>query len=75
MSNPILQQMSQSTKPRMSNNPFQALQRFQQFRRDMAGKNPHQIVDQLVASGQMTEEQRNGLLQQAKSMLSMFRGR
>ena len=52
---------------------MQMVQQFQQFRQQMAGKNPQQMVDQLIQSGQMSPDQRDGLYQQAQSMLSMFR--
>ena len=76
MQNPMLQQLQQ--QPNQSpvnpaNNPIQMVQRFQEFRQQMAGKNPKQMVEQLVQSGQMSPEQRDGLYQQAQSMLSMFR--
>ena len=74
MQNPMLQQLNQApTRMSAPNNPMQMVQRFQEFRQQMAGKNPQQMVDQLVQSGQMSPEQRDGLYQQAQSMLSMFR--
>ena len=54
-------------------NPMNMLQQFRQFRQQMAGQNPQQMVNQLVQSGQMSPEQRDGLMQQAQSMMSMFR--
>ena len=59
--------------PQQLNNPMQMIQQFQQFRQQMAGKNPREMVDELVQSGKMTPQQRDGLAQQAQSMLAMFR--
>lgn len=52
-------QQQQSPTP---NNPMQFIQ---QFRQQMAGKNPQQMVEQLVQSGKMSTQQRDSLLQQA----------
>ena len=52
---------------------MQLLQQFQQFRQQMAGKNPQQMVQQLVQSGQMSQEQLQALEQQAQGLLSMIR--
>lgn len=77
MANPMLQQLSQqqNSQPMMHrpNNPMHMIQQFQQFKQSLAGKDPHQMVDQLVQSGKMTPQQRDSLVQQAQSMLSMFR--
>ena len=46
---------------------------FQQFRQLMAGRNPRQMVNNLIASGQMTNEQYQQLLGQAQQFSQMFR--
>ena len=75
--NPILQQMNQqqapAARPARANNPMQLLQQFNEFRQKMSGQNPHQMVDQLVQSGRMTEQQRDQLFHQAEGMLLLFR--
>ena len=74
MANPILQQLGRlPAVPQAASNPMQLLQQFQQFRQQMAGKNPQQMVQQLVQSGQMSQEQLQTLEQQAQGLLSMIR--
>lgn len=78
MANPMLQQLSRQPSspqaaPQQPNNPMAIIQQFQQFRQSLTGRDPHQMVEQLVQSGRMTAQQRDSLLQQAQSMLSMFR--
>lgn len=46
---------------------------FQQFRQLMAGRNPRQMVNNLLASGQMTNEQYQQLISQAQQFMQMFR--
>jgi hypothetical protein len=46
---------------------------FQQFRQLMAGRNPQQMVNNLLASGQMTNEQYQQLISQAQQFKRMFR--
>ena len=46
---------------------------FQQFRQLMAGRNPRQMVNNLLASGQMTNEQYQQLISQAQQFKQMFR--
>ena len=46
---------------------------FQQFRQLMAGRNPRQMVNNLLASGQMTNEQYQQLISQAQQFIQMLR--
>lgn len=46
---------------------------FQQFRQLMAGRNPRQMVNNLLASGQMTNEQYQQLISHAQQFMQMFR--
>ena len=46
---------------------------FQQFRQLMAGRNARQMVNNLLASGQMTNEQYQQLISQAQQFMQMFR--
>lgn len=49
------------------------LGQFRQFRQVMAGRNPRQIINNLLANGQMTNEQYAQLLGQAQQDSQMFR--
>ncbi len=61
----MLNRTTQSTQMQQQNNPMQMLQQFNQFKRDMAGKNPEAIVNQLLQSGKMSQQQFEELKQQA----------
>lgn len=54
-------------------NPLEMLNQFNKFRQQMVGKNPRQMVEQLVQSGQMSQEQFHSLEQQANSFISMLK--
>ena len=68
--NPILQMLGQSQKQSMNSNPMQMLQQFAQFKQQMQGRDPKAMVEQLLASGQMTHQQFDQLKKQAQ----MFQG-
>lgn len=78
MANPLISKIAgQISMPMPANNPMggivQMMQQFQQFRQLMVGRNPQQIINNLLASGQMTNEQYQQLVSQAKNMMQMFR--
>lgn len=58
----------------MNMNPMQVLQQAMKFRQDMLQKdpntNPREMVNKLVASGKISQQQ----FEQARSMLNMFPG-
>lgn len=72
MQNPMLQALSQTRSQQMPNNPMQMMQKFAEFKRQMQGKNPQAIVQQLLASGQMSQQQFDALKQQAQALQSLF---
>lgn len=72
MTNPMLQALSQARSQQMQNNPMQMMQKFAEFKRQMQGKNPQAIVQQLLASGQMSQQQFDSLKQQAQALQSLF---
>ena len=65
------------------NNTFQMIQRFAEFKKQMQGKNPQaiinnllkngQIVDELLKSGRMTSEQFEMLKQEAHSLQNILK--
>ena len=73
MTNPMLQALSQERSQQMPNNPMQMMQKFAEFKRQMQSKNPQAIVQQLLASGQMSQQQFDSLKQQAQALQSLFR--
>ena len=66
--NPILQMLGQSQKQSMNSNPIQMLQQFAQFKQQMQGRDPRAMVEQLLASGKMTQQQFDQLKQQAQML-------
>lgn len=79
MANPMLDMLSRGAPQQfagsgnMSGGPMQMMQQFAQFRRMMQGRNPQQMVQNLLQSGQMTQAQFEQLKQQANEMQKILR--
>ena len=69
----IMPQAQQMPLPPQMAGMQSMLGQFQQFRQLMAGRNPRQMVNNLLASGQMTNEQYQQLISQAQQFMQMFR--
>ena len=54
-------------------NPMQMIREFAKFKQAMQGKDPQAILDQLIASGQMTREQFEEYKSMAQDLLSIFK--
>ena len=67
MHNPMLQQLAQ-TNPQMN-----MLKQFNQFRQQMAGKDPQAIITDLLNTGKMTPQQFENLKAQAMEMQKFLR--
>lgn len=67
MTNPILQAMGKSALP---NNTMAMMQQFAQFKQQMQGKDPQKMVEQMLASGQMSQQQ----FEQLKGMAENLKG-
>lgn len=65
MANPIYQALNGNNQPNM-------LQQFQQFMNQMRGKDPNQMINELVSSGQISQAQLNQAQKQAQQMAAMF---
>lgn len=50
------------------------IQMFQQFMQSMRGQDPNQILNQMISSGRITQQQLNQVQMQAKQMESQFDG-
>lgn len=48
------------------------MQQFQRFMNQMQGKNPNEMIEQIVASGQLSQQQLNSIQHQAKNMEQQF---
>ena len=64
MPNPLFQQLNNGMS---GNNPFSMIQKFNEFRRNFTG-DPKQMVEQLLQSGRMTQQE----FQQLSQMASEF---
>lgn len=74
MPNPILQALSAQKQPQtLSNNPIQLLRQFNEFKKMMVGKDPQAIVNELLNSGKMTQEQFDTLKVQAQELAKLLR--
>ena len=55
-----------------SNNPMQMIQQFNQFKQSMQGKDPEAMVNELLRSGKMSQQQFEQLKTQAQSFMSLL---
>lgn len=65
--NPFFGVMGGGVRPNM-------MQQFQQFMQQMKGKDPNAIINEMVSSGKISQEQLNHAQQQAQQMSGMFDG-
>lgn len=50
------------------------LQQFRQFVNQMKGRDPNQIINQMVSSGQLSQQQLNQVQEKAQQMQGVFEG-
>ena len=65
--NPFFGVMGGGGRPNM-------MQQFQQFMQQMKGKDPNAIINEMVSSGKISQEQLNHVQQQAQQMSGVFDG-
>lgn len=65
--NPFYQAMGGNAQPNM-------MQRFQQFMNQMQGKDPKAMLNDLVASGRVSQQQLDAAQRQVQQMQGMFDG-
>lgn len=63
--NPFFQAMGGNRQPNM-------MQRFQQFMNQMRGKDPNALIQEMVQSGKITQDQYNQARQQAQQIANTF---
>lgn len=73
MTNPIAQYLNQNQQQSLPNNPIAMISKFRQFAAGMTPEGAKQQIDQLLASGQMTQEQFQQLQQQAKDFIQFLK--
>lgn len=77
--NPMLQALGQIAKPQANNanamagNPMTLLQQFADFKKQMSGKNPEAMVQELLQSGKMSQAQFEDLKKQADAFQSLLK--
>lgn len=68
MANPVFEAIgNKRSQPDMA-------QQFQRFMEQMQGQNPQQILNDLVASGKISQQQLDAAQKQAQQMQGMFNG-
>ena len=65
--NPFFQAMGGNRQPNM-------MQQFQQFMNQMRGKDPNAMIQELVSSGHVSQQQLDQAQKQAQQMQGMFEG-
>ena len=65
MQNPMLSRLQ-------PNNPIALIQQFNQFKQQMAGKDPEAIVNELLRTGKMSPEQFEQLKAQANTLMQFL---
>lgn len=65
--NPFFGVMGGGGRPNM-------MQQFQQFMQQMRGKDPNAMINELVSSGKLTQNQLDAAQKQAQQMQGMFEG-
>jgi hypothetical protein len=49
------------------------ISQFAEFKKSMQGKDPQAMINQLISSGKMSQEQFNNLAEQAKAFKSLLK--
>lgn len=65
--NPFFQAMGGNQQPNM-------MQQFQSFMQQMRGKDPNAMIQELVSSGRVSQQQLDQAQRQAQQMQGMFEG-
>lgn len=68
MANPLFNVLGGQTQSPVS----QMMNAFPQYMQMIRGKNPREIVNKLVASGKLSQQQLNAIQSQAQQMSGMF---
>lgn len=73
MANPMMQMLGQSMGKRMPNNPLAMMAEFRKFAQSMTPEKAQKEVEQLLASGKMSQAQFEDLKQQAQEFARFLR--
>lgn len=72
MANPFMQAMGGANGPQRG--PTNMMQAFQQFMQQNQGKNPNEMIQQLLSSGKLNQQQLNQAQQMAKQIEGPLNG-
>lgn len=72
MSNPIFQAMNPAGGPQ--GGPGGMMQAFRQFMQQNQGKDPNEMIQQMLSSGRLNQQQLNQVQQMAKQVEGQFSG-
>ena len=73
--NPIMQTLNRSGQVKMpmrSNDPFQMIQQFQQFAKNMSPQQAQKMIEQKLQSGEITPQQLESAKHQAMQFAKML---
>lgn len=73
MGNPIMELMQQNSRQRQGNNPIAMLAEFRKFAAGITPAQAGQKIQQLMASGQMSQAQYQQLQEQAKQFMQFLK--
>ena len=72
MANPLLASLQKQTAPQQPANPLQMLAEFRRFAASMTPQQAQAKVEELLQSGQMSQEQFESLKKQAQDFIRML---
>lgn len=73
MNNPLLESLMGSQRAARPNNPLAMMAEFRKFAAGMTPQKAQQEIEQLLASGKMSQEQFQQLQQQAKDFMQFLK--
>lgn len=72
MANPFFKALGAQQKAQSGNPMMNFISQFPKFMQQMRGQNPNQIINSLLSSGKISQQQLNAIQQQAGQIMGMF---
>lgn len=72
MANPFFKALGAQQKAQGGNPMTNFIGQFPKFMQQMRGQNPNQIINSLLSSGKISQQQLNAVQQQAGQIMGMF---
>lgn len=73
MANPMMEMLSRSASPRLSNNPLAMIAEFRKFAAGMTPQKAQQQIQEMLADGRMSQDQFQQLQRQAQEFARFLR--